>query len=78
MTQSEAERILAELAEVYGEVPFDPEKDVSVRVVAQQLGLTKDTARRILERQVQAGVLSSRLLRVNGQRTKVYRRVSDG
>jgi MarR-like DNA-binding transcriptional regulator SgrR of sgrS sRNA len=60
MTQTEAERILEALREEYGEKQYDPTVDVTVRMLAQSLGIGDATARTILAKEEQAGRLVKR------------------
>lgn len=75
MTQTEAERLLAELSERYGIKPYDPEYDVTVRQVAERLGKAEQAARDMLNQQVKAGLMSARDVTMHGRRLKVYRKV---
>ena len=74
MTQTEAERLLTELAERYGNKPYDPEYDVTVKQVAEQLGQTEQTARDMLNRLVKMGLMTNRDVTLRGRRLKAYRR----
>jgi len=74
MTQSEAETLLAQLAEQYGMKPFDPCLDLTVRQVANELGMAEQAARDLMNRQVEAGLMSVRHVTMNGRRIKVYRK----
>jgi len=74
MTQTEAELLLAELAERYGSQPYDPECDVTVRQVAERLGKADQAARDMLNRLVKMGIMVCRDVTMNGRRIKVYRR----
>jgi len=74
MTQTEAELLLAELAERYGSQPYDPQRDVTVRQVAERLGKADQAARDMLNRLVKMGIMVCRDVTMNGRRIKVYRR----
>lgn len=74
MTQTEAERLLVELSEQYGSKPYDPERDVTVRQVAERIGKAEQAARDMLNRQVRDGLMTSRHVTMGGRRIKVYRR----
>ena len=74
MTQTEAERLLAELAERYGSQPYDPERDVTVRQVAEQIGKAEQAARDMLNKLVRMELMTCRNVTMGGRRIKVYRR----
>lgn len=74
MTQSEAETLLAQLSEQYGIRPYDPCLDLTVRQVAKELGISEQASRDLMNRQVEAGLVTVRHVTMNGRRVKVYRK----
>jgi predicted ArsR family transcriptional regulator len=74
MTQSEAEMLLAQLSEQYGTKPFDPALDLTIRQVANELGMAEQAARDLMNKQVEAGLMTVRHVTMNGRRIKVYRK----
>jgi predicted ArsR family transcriptional regulator len=78
MTETEAARLLAEIAAAYqAEEPFDPERDITATMLAERMGVTATGARYMLQREVMAGKLTRRTARRPGQSPVVaYRRVN--
>ena len=74
IAQTDAARLLAELAERYGAEAYDPARDVTLRDVMAQLGMTEHTARNLLEREVRAGRMTKRRTFVGQRAQNVYRR----
>lgn len=74
MTQTEAELLLAELAERYGSQPYDPQRDVTVRQVAERLGKSEQAVRDMLNKLVKIEIMTCRDVTMRGRRIKVYRR----
>lgn len=74
MTQSEAETLLAQLSEQYGIRPYDPTLDLTVRQVANELGIAEQAARDLLNKQVEGGLMTVRQVTMNSRRIKVYRK----
>ena len=75
MTQTEAERLLDQLNEQYGMQPYDPLLDLTVRQIAETLGLTEQAARNLMAKEARAGKVSVRWLIHAGRRIRVFRRI---
>ena len=77
MKDTEASKLLAELATEYTVVAYDPDRDVTVGDVVRETGATYESAQKKLNRMVIEGRLEKRIVRLPGQRpTAVYRRAS--
>lgn len=74
MTQSEAEMLLAQLSEQYGMKPYDPALDLTIKQIATELGIAEQAARNVMNKQVEAGLVTVRQVVMAGQRIKVYRK----
>lgn len=75
MTESDAARLLAELAAQYGEQPYDPDRDITVADVMRSQGISEDRARNQLEYGIEQGLLVKRKAQVKrGPPINVYRR----
>lgn len=77
MNDTEASKILAELAAEYTVSAYDPDQDVMVMDLVRQTGITFQSAQKKLNRMVSEGRLEKRTVRLPDQRpTVVYRRAS--
>ena len=78
MTETEAERLLADLAVHYVDrEPYDPERDVTVPDVMERFGVGQDVARDRLNALAAAGVLTKRSVRIPGKSPMMaYRRAN--
>ena len=74
MTETEATRLLAELADRYRIEPYDPARDLTLRDIAAYLRCSRMTADHYAQTEVDAGRMTERQVTVNGHRTNVYRK----
>ena len=74
MTDTDAARILAELAARYRVEPFDPSQDVTLADVIASLQCSEAAARRYVRLEVAAGRLTLRKLSIHGAPTNIYRK----
>lgn len=73
MTTTEAERIMTETIARYQEPTFEPDTEFTAQMLAARMGEDKEMVRRRLDRDVAAGLLSSRMAKVNNRWCRVYR-----
>lgn len=74
MTETEAARILSDLAQRYGVAPYDPAQDVTLAQIAEELGVSAESARTILDKEVAAGRLTKRLVSIGKVKANAYRK----
>lgn len=74
MTETDAARILSDLAARYSSAPYDPAQDVTLRDIIAALGCGESAARNYADKEVRAGRLTVRLVTIGVARCNVYRR----
>lgn len=74
MTETEAARILQDLAQRYAVEPYDPAQDVTLTQLTEELGISAESARTILDKEVAAGRLSKRLVSIGKVKANAYRK----
>jgi ribosomal protein S25 len=66
------EDILAELEERYGKAEVDPEREITAGQVAKRLGVSVDSARDVLKKEVDAGRMGCRTAMQDGHDVTAY------
>lgn len=74
MTETEATRILSDLAQRYGCEAYDPAQDITIHDIMAALRCGEAAARNYADKEVRAGRLAVRLVTIGVARCNVYRR----
>ncbi len=75
MTLSEAERVLELVASRYEVLPYDAERDVLIKDLANRMHISYATAQVYLDAECAAGRMTKRRCNVKGYSRNVYRAV---
>jgi len=77
ITQTEAERLLADLSAEYAVPDFDSVTEITARQLAKRISIATDTARKRLNAEVAQGKMTKRWVVISGCRIAAYRWVEN-